>query len=340
MEMLIAEQLGQFAEIGARVFTGYTLVFMCALFALQSLLLCKQAHALRRVVTLLCTSFSEAAMSHSPMLRTYWSEYARTFMHDLQENNKTVYQALDFFSPQRILHDALYMRWWKFAPQVFFLLGMIAVLAHLTYGLALFDITSPEAIMESIKQAFLAVANGLVLLAAGVLLSLAMYFLVRRVISGLTRRIEEFAALLDKRYRITRLEERELTLAEYAKTLTRIVTTLFADAPGARALTPGVLSKELLMQMKEINAGLKHVVAVLQPERLELLGAQTGRAVAEALRPGQERAPQLGATAGAEDLAALAGALLHTTRVLQDYLNDKCREEETLQLEKTRGPKQ
>lgn len=330
METFIAQQLQEFAAVGAKTFTGWSLLLMTGLFVLLVLLLCKRAYALYRTLRLLGRSFSEAAMQNSPLLQRYWEEYSHTFLLDLQQNNKTLHDATAFFEPERLVGDVLDLRWWRFSPHVFLALGMAAVLAQLVYGLVLFDPSTPESIMASIEHAFLAIANGFLLLLAGLALGVGMHFAVRKVCGGLARQVLEFAAMLNKRYKITTLEERELTLAEYAKTLTRIVTTLFADSRGSKALTPGVLSRALLDQTRQTNTLLlqrsQEAAAPLTEEQMQHLGRIAGKAMAEELRPllnakhTEDAAAQIESASAAKSIAELAAALRASSTALQAYL--------------------
>lgn len=157
-----------------------------------------------------------------------------------------------------------------------------------------------------------------------------MHFAVRKVCGGLARQVLEFAAMLNKRYKITTLEERELTLAEYAKTLTRIVTTLFADSRGSKALTPGVLSRALLDQTRQTNTLLlqrsQEAAAPLTEEQMQHLGRIAGKAMAEELRPllnakhTEDAAAQIESASAAKSIAELAAALRASSTALQAYL--------------------
>lgn len=348
METLVASQLQQFAAVGSQTFTGLLLLFLTGLFVFLVLVLCKKAHALYRVLRLLRDSFSEAAMQSSPLLHRYWSEYSHTFMPDLRENNKTLHDANRFFDPERVVGEVLDLRWWRFAPNVFFVFGMLAVLGQLIYGLVFFDMSSQEAIMDSVKHAFLAVANGFVALMAGLGFSLAMYFSVRWVYGALARRVHDLATYLNGRYLISTLEERELTLAEYAKTLTRIVNTLFAGSQGGKGLTPGLLSKAMLEQMRQTNRILEQKAAPLDSEAIEHLGRAAGQTMAEELRP---LLTELRETLRTSPLAnvdgneapRLASSLLVSTQVLQEYLRRQKEGQEhdfEESLNKSQGPKQ
>jgi hypothetical protein len=294
MQDTLLTQLERLAVLADKAFTPQLILAMLLLFALLALLLGARVFVLYRDARRVQRRFSETLMAASKGLATHWQAYSMTFINDLNGDYKTTWDAADFFDPERLTAEWLDLRWWHFVPNVFFLLGMVAVLLHLFYGLVLFDVTSHEAVMESIKTTLFIVANGFLVLLSGVALSLAMHFLVRYLVASLRGEMKRLVASLNSRFRISALQERELHLADYAKTLTRVVNTLFAGSPRAKAMTPGVLSRALLEETmrhnQEISAFLDASgVAVLPRERLEDLAAAMGRAVAHSIAPGLER---------------------------------------------------
>ncbi len=294
MQETLRIQLERLAVLAESTFTPHLMLAMLLLFALLALLLGARVFGLYRDARRVQRRFSETLMAASKGLAPHWQAYSMTFINDLNNDYKTTWDAGEFFDPERLTAEWLDLRWWHFAPNVFFLLGMAAVLLHLFYGLVLFDITSHEAIMESLKTGFFIVASGFLLLLAGVALSLAMHFTVRFLVASLRRELKRLVSSLNSRFRISAQQERELHLAEYAKTLTRVVNTLFAGSPRAKAMTPGVLSRALLEETRrhhqQISAYLDASGAATLPrERLEELAAAMGQAVTHGIAPGLER---------------------------------------------------
>jgi len=334
MESFIVQQLQHFLDVGARTFSGWMLACMVAVFAVLLLLLCARVWRMSRVLRVMRNSFSEAGMQSSPVLHESWHEYSATFVHDLQQNNKTPRDAAEFFTLEDIGAKALDMRWWRLAPHLFLVWGLGAVFAQLIHGLVFFDLSSPDAIMLSIERTFMAIAGGFALLFCGLVLSLCLHIALRQAWSLLARRTAELVAMLNRRYRITALEERELTLAEYAKTLTRIVSTLFADVPSGRSLTPGALSKALLEQVRKTNTLLEGSSPHIDASRMEELGRTAGKAMAEELLPlvaRLEEAVRLYTGARApqqEDVLSIAASLQASSHALQHYLHLRHEEEQ------------
>lgn len=334
METLIASQLQHFAEVGRATFIGWYLIGLAIFFAFLALLLGKQAFAMHRNLSLLLRSFSEPAIQSSRFFSQAWQEYSHTFFNDLHGNYKTTRAAAIYFNPEEQVAEALGLRWWRFTPAVLFACGMLMLLIQLVYGLIGFDLSTTDVVMESLEHAFMSVANGLIALGAAMLCSLAMFFLLRFTMSVLLREVRSLAAMLDRRYLISTLEEREITLAEYAKTLTRIVTTLFSEGKGTRSLTPGALSKQLLEQMARTNTLLEQLATTQG-------GEASGKAMAEALRPELQRmvrSLQEGAGYNAAP-ADLTAALQNAAQTLQRSLNALQSDQEA-RLLKSQGPKQ
>ncbi len=343
MQEAILTQLERLAVLADSTFTPQLFVGMLLLFAFLVLVLGVRVLGMYRDARRMQKRFSETLMAASRGLTTPWQGYRMTFINDLDGNYKTTWDAVEFFDPERLTAEWLDLRWWHFAPNIFFFLGMVAVLVHLFYGLVLFDISSHEAVMESIKTGFFIIANGFLALLVGVALSLAMHFMVRFMVASLRRELKRLVISLNSRFKISALQERELHLAEYANTLTRVVNTLFAGASRTKSLTPGVLSRALLEETRQHNQKLSAYLeasgaATLPRERLEDLAAAMGRAVTQSLAPGLER---LAATVERLEVASRQQHEAPTAVVVAEKMDAVLRtlERVAVHLETDAGPK-
>ncbi len=343
MREFITSLFGEMVILSKDSFIPQLMEIMLLVFLGLGLLLLVRAGGVYGMLRRMRRKFSETVISSSRSLGPFWHAYRMTFVNDLNGDYKTTSDAGEFFDPDRLVAEWLDLRWWYFAPNLFFLTGLVAMLMQLFHGLIGFDISTNDTIMESVKAGFMFIANGFICLMLGVVLSVAMHFIVRFLLATLRRETKRFIVALNSRFKISTMQERELHLADYAKTLTRVVNTLFAGGARPRTLTPGVLAKELLDETKKQNLKVgayldSSGMAALPQERLEALAYAIGNAVNNSLRPGMDNlaaaVKQLAQVQRQSDLSEMGGEIREQLRASREAVERLCMILETEQVHK------
>lgn len=188
---------------------------------------CRRAAVVARELRKLRQYFTSNAMRNNPMLKRQWALYETTFIFDVDKRYKTTHHAREFFDPDEALRGVVNTKLWRFLPNALFLVGILAVFMQMAYGLAAFDVSAPEAILESIKNAFFALAHGLVILGVSIGLTVALNYLARSQISRMRRSIVAVTDMLDALFKISSMEERQIVLREYARIFTDTIRNVF-----------------------------------------------------------------------------------------------------------------
>ena len=189
------------------------------------------------------------------------------------------------------MSDHINERFWLFAPSFLFFIGFCAIIGQLILGLAVFDISSSDTIMSSIKQCLLYLANGMVVFIVGMVLSVIQFFIARNLIARTKDRVEKLAEILNSRFKMSAMEERAVMLAEYSAVFREIMQELFLSKKGNATLTPGGVSCAILDSVAQQEKALIHLAKNSgggngsSAESMIKASEKTGLAVAQSLRP-------------------------------------------------------
>jgi hypothetical protein len=198
---------------------------------LLALFYCRRAAVIAKELRRLRQYFTGNAMRNNPMLKRHWALYETTFIYDIDKRYKTTHSAHEFFDPDDVLRGVVNVRLWRFLPNALFLVGVLAVFMQFAYGLAAFDVTSPEAILDSVKNAFFSLAHGLVILGISIGLTVALNYFSRSQIARMKRCIIAMSDMLDTLFKISSMEERQIVLREYARIFTDTIRNVFTLSP-------------------------------------------------------------------------------------------------------------
>lgn len=256
LEKILSIQLEQFILIGNKPFTMYLLVVMAFLFLFLLLAFVNRAAFIGLSIRKITKYFSEKAILNNKFLKEEWEQYASTFILDNKKRHKTTRDARDYFNSERILTRRINVRWWKFIPHIFFVVGLVAVFSQLVYGVVLFNYSSQEAVMDSMNNFFGALANGIIVLCIGLVFTVFMSFVIRVMLGRLHYRVNNLAAHLNHIYKITAMEEREISLHEYGRVLKEVGFSLLTAPESGKALPVGIIAGRLLTRMDKQGEAL------------------------------------------------------------------------------------
>ncbi len=292
MKSLTALDWKLFFALGDKTLMLFFIGGMVLLFLLFVLLLARRTYVVSRSIKVICKFFTTQAIRNNPVLRSQWESYSTTFIHDIHKNYRTTHDAALFFNNETILPKALRLRWWMFAPNIFFFLGLCTLVLQIVYAFVAFDIGSQESILESVKIGFLAVCNGLIGLLAGIFLTLTGFAFVRAMVARLQTRLRVLANKLNSLFKISTLEERQLTLQFFEKSLHDTFLRLL-QGEGTDAVPPARVSRELLGALRVQTSYLEQIAKNLaarkpQEEVVDRLAQRIGETVSTALRKNLE----------------------------------------------------
>lgn len=246
MKELVSSYLKLALIFGDKTFAT---VFVLSMFLFALFLMLFYAHRASFVVgqiKKICQYFTSNAMRNNKMLKRHWELYETTFLYDIDKRYKTTHTAREFFEPEKVLRDVVNIRLWLFLPYLLFLCGVFAVFMQLAYGFASFDISAPEAILDSIKNAFYSMSHGFVILAISIILTMTLLYAARSRVSRMTYRITALCDMLDTIFKISAMEERQIVLREYARIFTDTIRDVFTTKHGNAHATVASLSRETL----------------------------------------------------------------------------------------------
>ncbi len=290
MKEFLTPQIEKFISYGGQYLTLYLLAAVVLLFIVFVGYYWGRTGLIRLTLRRARKKFTEELMQKNRLLRPYWERYANTFILDLEKNRRTTYDARDFFNSSRVMTEHINERWWLFAPGLLFIIGFCGIVAQLVLGLAVFDISSSDSIMSSIKQCLLYLANGMVVFIAGMVLSVVQLFIAKHLIARTRDRVEKLAEMLNSRFKMSAMEERAVTLAEYSAVFREIMQELFLTQKGDMTLTPGGVSSAMLESISQQERALIHMAKANGgngngSDSLLRASEKTGQAMAASLRP-------------------------------------------------------
>ncbi len=291
MKEFLTPQLEKFLAYGGQSLTLYLLGAVIVLFILFLGYYLLRTSVMRFTIRRARKKFTEELMEKSRLLRPYWERYSNTFILDLEKNKRTTHDARDYFSSTRIMSEHINERLWLFAPSFLFFIGFCAIIGQLILGLAVFDISSSDTIMSSIKQCLLYLANGMVVFIVGMILSVVQFFIAKNLIARTKDRIEKMAEILNSRFKMSAMDERAVTLAEYSAVFREIMQELFVSKKGNATMTPGGVSCAILDSVAQQEKALLHLARNSggsngsSAESMLKASERTGQVLAQSLRP-------------------------------------------------------
>ena len=285
---IVSSYLKYALVFGDKTFAMYLVLSMFLFSAILTLFYYRRATNVVGQIKKICKYFTSNAIRNNKILKRHWELYETTFIHDIDKRYKTTHEARKFFETDKILLDVVNARLWYFLPNILFLGGIVTLFMQLVYGFATFDISAPEAILESVKNSFLALAHGFVLLAISIVLTVFLIYFARSQMARMRNRIESLCDMLDTIFKISSMEERQIVLREYAKIFNDVIQRTFVSTRADASAPLGELTRELI---DATRSQTEHI------ERINLALSANERATSESLtRVGAKLADHIGSS--------------------------------------------
>lgn len=228
------------------------LIFLAFLFSLT-----RRIGKLSQSIRTICSDFSEQAIAADPNLSQEWKEYKSTFMEALG-SVKTDEYASDFFNPKSLLYEGANLSLVSAGPNILTGLGVLGTFTGLTMGISDFDTDTADTIKASIQMLLSGMGSAFATSIWGMMLSLVLTYIEKSRLNRLSLSVHALNSLLDKRYKLSRSEERMLAIQEQQEIFARYFS--YEDGNG-NPLTMGQLLSGIYDETRQINASLDGIRA-------------------------------------------------------------------------------
>lgn len=147
------------------------------------------------------------------IIETIWNDYQSTFI-EYNGNSKTYETASDYFNIYNLISKRGNFRLLNSIPSILVGFGILGTFVGLTFGISNFKTGSTEEIKDSISILLAGMGTAFVSSIWGMSLSLIFTYLEKRRINKLQSKIHKFCYKVDKQFKITKKEEREIQLLQ------------------------------------------------------------------------------------------------------------------------------
>ena len=152
------------------------------------------------------------SISTNNLLKSIWRDYSETFL-DFLGNKKTDEYSYDYFNEKNLLTTNTNIKLLTSIPSILVGLGILGTFVGLTYGITNFKTSSTEEIKGSIETLLSGMGTAFVSSIWGMSLSLIFTFIEKFQINTLHNSIHQLCYKLDRKYKVSKEDERKLELA-------------------------------------------------------------------------------------------------------------------------------
>lgn len=235
--------------------TAYGILIILVVFFAFLFSLTRRIGSLTASVRKVLGSFSEQEIEDDANLTQVWKEYKSTFTEALG-SVKTDEYAADFFNPKSLLFDGANLSLVSAGPNILTGLGVLGTFTGLTMGISDFDTDTAETIKASIQMLLSGMGSAFATSIWGMLLSLVLTYVEKSRLNRLSLSVHALNSFLDKKYKLTRHEERLLTLQEQQQMFAHFFS--HEDQQG-NIITMGKLLTDLNAGNAQINDTLTEI---------------------------------------------------------------------------------
>ncbi|MFH1098107.1 MAG: MotA/TolQ/ExbB proton channel family protein [Candidatus Desantisbacteria bacterium] len=164
------------------------------------------------------SDLSEVTLSSNILLIDTWNDYYETFI-DFFGSKKTDEFSYDFFNEKNLLSSTTNLKMLNSVNGILVGLGILGTFVGLTVGISNVKTGSTEEITLSIKTLLSGMGTAFVSSVWGMLLSLLFIFIEKHQLNNLHNSIHKLCYELDKRYRISKEDERKMEVSRQKEIL-------------------------------------------------------------------------------------------------------------------------
>lgn len=239
-------------------FDGYTLtawwvVVIVAIFLFYVFRLLNVTRRLRRKLESLSKNFSEDLIKKDLLFTQVWKDYQESFI-EFNGGKKTDEFSYDYFNEKQLLSSNTNLRLINSIPATLVGFGILGTFIGLTYGISNFQTNSTEEIKNSIQDLLSGMGTAFVSSIYGMLLSLVFTFFEKVQVNSLHNSIHRLCYNLDKRFKISKEDERNIELKRQEKLLNDYF--IFKDESG-NDVKPGNVFRDIFIETRKQSVALQ-----------------------------------------------------------------------------------
>lgn len=191
--------------------TAYWVLITILIFVLYIFKLTKQVKSISDELLTKGNEIDEYKISRSKILSQAWEEYTETFF-EFNKVKKTYDQAILFFNETHLFHNSYNVKWLQSVPSVLVGIGILGTFVGLTVGISDFNTKDTIEIQNSITKLLSGMGTAFVSSIWGMSLSLIYSYIEKAFVHNVQSKNRLFCKALDKKYLLSKKDERELEL--------------------------------------------------------------------------------------------------------------------------------
>lgn len=233
--------------------TAWWILMVLLFFLSFSVLLWYTSRGLLKKIPNRKKDFSKEDLQKDEQLSRLWKDYQETFFK-LNHEDKTDKPSSQFFSFRGLMSSNRVLRLVSWVPSTLVGLGILGTFVGLTVGISNFHTGSTEQIKESIETLLSGMGTAFITSIHGMFTSIVFSLLLKWRLGGLQFSIYDFCYSLDKKYLISKEDERQIVLQRQEETLKDLF--LYTDDAG-NTVKPGNVLRDIFKQTQQQSIALQ-----------------------------------------------------------------------------------
>ncbi len=191
--------------------TAYWVLLILILFIVLTYAITKVSWKIKQQIRNVSKDLSEKRFLENHYLKEAWEDYKLSFV-SFQDLEKSEDFSYTYFNERSLLENNTNFRLLNAGPSTLVGLGILGTFIGLTLGISGFETNSTEEIKQSINGLMAGMGTAFVTSIWGMLLSLIFTLIERSRINTLHRIVHQLCTKLDRRYKLTKDDERKREL--------------------------------------------------------------------------------------------------------------------------------
>ena len=240
-------------QFDGNTLTAWWVVVIVCIFLFYIFRLLNVTRRLRKKLELLSKNFSVDLIKKDKLFIQVWKDYQESFI-DFNGGKKTDEFSYDYFNEKHLLSANTNLKLLNSIPATLVGFGILGTFIGLTYGISNFQTSSTEQIKGSIETLLSGMGTAFVSSIYGMLLSLIFTFFEKVQVNSLQNAIHELCYYLDRKFKISKEDERDIQLIRQEKLLNEYF--VFKDESGHN-VKPGNVFRDVFNETKKQSVALQ-----------------------------------------------------------------------------------
>jgi methyl-accepting chemotaxis protein len=240
-------------QFDGNTLTAWWVVVIVAIFLFYVFRLLNVTRRLRKKLESLSKNFSEDLIKKDVLFTQVWKDYQESFI-EFNGGKKTDEFSYDYFNEKHLLSANTNLRLINSIPATLVGFGILGTFIGLTYGISNFQTSSTEEIKNSIEVLLSGMGTAFVSSIYGMLLSLVFTFFEKIQVNSLHNSIHSLCYNLDKRFKISKEDERTIELKRQERLLNEYF--IFKDENG-NDVKPGNVFRDIFSETRKQSVALQ-----------------------------------------------------------------------------------